>query len=95
MIARRIALLASVSLLAGCASMGPPDARADIVMPSAFTFAPPNDNAAIIPAERLLPLQDPAFAALLKRASDAPDLAIALARIDAARAVARRAGADR
>jgi outer membrane protein, multidrug efflux system len=88
-------LLLSVALLAGCASVGQPDARPDIMMPDSFTFAPPVDAGSAAQTASLLPTSDAAFQALIKRGNDAPDLGIALARIDAARAVAKRAGAER
>jgi outer membrane protein, multidrug efflux system len=95
MTGRRAALLLTISLLGGCASMGKPDVRPEIVMPGSYTFAPPVNMVGAPELDGLLPAQDPAFAALIERASNAPDLAIALARIEAARAVAKRAGAER
>jgi outer membrane protein, multidrug efflux system len=92
---RKAALLLTISLLGGCASMGKPDVRPEIIMPGNFTFAPPMSQVGAPQLDVLLPMEDAAFSALLKRASDAPDLAIALARIEAARAVAKRASAER
>lgn len=86
------ALVAVAILLGGCASTAerPPPASS-IVLPDAFT-APSGSDAAAITG--LLP-QDPAYAALMAAAGAAPDLAAALARIDAARALLRGAGAAR
>jgi outer membrane protein, multidrug efflux system len=92
---QRLFLLASVALLGGCASVGEPDVRPEILMPANYSFAPPASAAGAPQLESLLPASDPAFVALVKRASDAPDLAITLARIEGARAVAKRAGAER
>jgi outer membrane protein, multidrug efflux system len=92
---RKAALLLTISLLGGCASIDKPDARPEISMPGSFTFAPTADGIVTPRLDSLLPADDAAFHALLKRAYDAPDLAIALARIEAARAVAKRAGAER
>jgi outer membrane protein, multidrug efflux system len=94
-IAHRFLALATMTLLAGCASVGQPDERPAIVMPAGFSFAPPVVKDAAPALQTLLPTRDPAFQALLKRANNAPDLAIALARIEAARAVTKRAGAER
>ncbi len=94
MMQRSAVALATLTLLAGCATMPTPAARPVIEMPAAFSFAPPANAEAPLP-EQLLPVNDPAFVGLLKKASNAPDIAIALARIDAARAIAQRAGAER
>lgn len=87
--------LAAIAALSGCASREKPVARADISMPTSFVFAPPIEDSNPVDAASLLPVEDPAFKALIKRAATAPDLGIALARIEAARAMARRAGAER
>jgi outer membrane protein, multidrug efflux system len=95
MLQSRYLLLASTLALAGCAAVEKPLPRAQIALPADFVFAPMASTNAAIGIDSLLPLNDPAFQALVKRAGTAPDLAIALARIDAARAVAKRAGAER
>lgn len=66
----------------------------DVTLPSAFTFAPEENAQAQI--ANLLPNSDPAFQSLSNRAvKDAPVLTEALARVEAARASARRAGSER
>ena len=63
-------------------------------LPQAFFFAP--DGAAKAGLAALMPANDPAYRTLSQAAlAGAPNLAEALARIDAARAGARRAGAER
>jgi outer membrane protein, multidrug efflux system len=93
--ARLSFLLISLIALGGCASSGITTPRPEITVPQNFVFAPsagPNDTSQ---SENLLPLGNPAFQALLARAQNAPDLLIALARVESARAVARRASAER
>jgi outer membrane protein, multidrug efflux system len=92
---RRLVWAASALLLAGCASIGEMPPRADITIPDNFTFAATSGADLDLAADSLLPADTAAFMALMKRASGAPDLAIAVARIDAARAVAQRAKAER
>jgi outer membrane protein, multidrug efflux system len=87
--------LLPILALAGCASFEKPAPRPQIAVPVGFVFAPPGRADTAIGSDRLLPVNDPAFQALVKRAATAPDLGVALARIDAARAVAKRAGAER
>lgn len=96
---RTVSAPLAVALLAGCA--GAPatmPSASDVTLPAAFTFAPdgqPQDQAQPLIAG-LLPDDDPAFRALSGAALDnAPVLAEALARVEAARASARRAGAER
>lgn len=91
----RLLYLVPMLALAGCTSFEKPAPRQQIAVPTDFVFAPPANADAAIGAESLLPVNNPAFLALVKRAATAPDLGVALARIDAARAVARRAGAER
>ncbi len=95
MIRSKLALALPALLLAGCASIGEMPPRAEIVMPDNFVFAPVDASAENLNARALLPSETPAFQALIKRAANAPDLAIAVARIDAARAVTARAKAER
>lgn len=91
---RKLAVLLTPLLLAGCASVGEMPPRPDIVMPDSFVFAPPAASSANVDATALLPVETGAFQALMKRADSAPDLAIAVARINAARAQAERAKAE-
>lgn len=93
MSALRLGWLAPAILLAGCASIGELPPRAEIALPDSFVFAPSEDAAQNVAG--LLPSDQLSFKALLQRAATAPDLAIALARLDAARALAARARAER
>jgi NodT family efflux transporter outer membrane factor (OMF) lipoprotein len=93
---KRAALLL-VLLLPGCAAVGPtPDPRS-VTAPTSFALAAPGtSDADRAPLAVLLPEEDPAYRALVAAALDnAPDLALALARVEAARAAARAAGAAR
>jgi NodT family efflux transporter outer membrane factor (OMF) lipoprotein len=95
---RRSHLLLALGLtvsLGACAGGPPPEIAAPVPsLPQAYFFQPGSVTSAALGA--LLPLRDPAFADLTKAAiQDAPSLAEALARIEAARAGARRSGADR
>lgn len=90
---RRLALL-TVALLTGCASVTEAPLASSVTAPSSFAYAPPVGSRA--PLASLLPNEDPAFQTLLTTVdTDAPDLQVALARIDAARAALRGAGAAR
>ena len=95
---RRASLLTVALLpltLAACMASPAPDiATPTPDLPPAFFFEP--DAGARIALAALMPESDPAYRALSAAAiTDAPSLAEALARIDAARAGARRAGAER
>jgi NodT family efflux transporter outer membrane factor (OMF) lipoprotein len=94
---RTAPVTAAMALLAGCAAA--PDkmpTASDVALPSEFTFAPEQQGEAQAEVAGLLPDEDPAFRALSSAAlEDAPVLAEALARVEAARASARRAGAER
>lgn len=81
--------------LAACMASPAPDiATPTPDLPPAFFFEP--DAGAQTALAALMPESDPAYRALSAAAiTDAPSLAEALARIDAARAGARRAGAER
>ncbi|GMN01987.1 efflux transporter outer membrane subunit [Erythrobacter sp. MTPC3] len=90
--------LISVSLalaLAACAGGPPPDIATPAPdLPATFLYAGEADTAGAV--DSLLPEQDPAFAVLSEAAiADAPSLAEAIARVEAARAGARGAGAAR
>ena len=93
---RKAALAATLALCgAGCAAGPPP--RIDTpppVLPAAFSYVPDAAEAGSLAA--LLPQEDPAFVALRAAAlDDAPSIGEAAARVERARAGARRAGAER
>jgi NodT family efflux transporter outer membrane factor (OMF) lipoprotein len=91
---KRCLTLFSVALLAGCASVGEGPSVSSVTAPSSFVHEPPEESRA--PLATLLPNDDPAFQALLTTVeTQAPDVQIALARVDAARAALRAAGAAR
>ncbi|MFU7527444.1 efflux transporter outer membrane subunit [Qipengyuania sp. ASV99] len=92
--ARLLALGLSAALAACAGGPSPEVATPTPVLPEAFFYQPSGGEAAALDA--LLPTDDAAFLELAGAALDeAPSLAEALARIDAARAGARRAGAER
>ncbi|WP_114521429.1 efflux transporter outer membrane subunit [Altererythrobacter sp. ZODW24] len=89
-----LAGLASITL--GACVAGPPAeiATPTPVLPEAFSYTPTGSEAATLAA--LLPSRDPAYSALSELAlAQSPTLGEALLRIDAARASADRAGANR
>jgi NodT family efflux transporter outer membrane factor (OMF) lipoprotein len=93
---RSIALTTALSLLlAGCATQRVPSPQiSSVQVPSSFAYAPRTGTPGEV--QRLIPLQDNAFLALYRSAiGNAPDLAIALARIEQARATADGARAER
>jgi len=92
---RALANLLPALALAGCvAGPAPEIATPAPTLPDSFAYAPEASETAALDA--LLPQTDPAFTALVKLAvSDSPTLAEALARVEAARAGADRAGAER
>jgi outer membrane protein, multidrug efflux system len=92
---RSISLLLPVAMLAGCASIGELPPRPEAVLPQNFVFAPADTGADVDALATLLPSESAAFRALMQRAATAPDLGIALARLEAARGVAARARAER
>jgi NodT family efflux transporter outer membrane factor (OMF) lipoprotein len=81
--------------LAGCVAGPPPGIEtATPALPETYAFAADTQSAASIDA--LLPNEDAAFVALSKAALEqSPTLLEAMARVEAARAGARRAGAER
>nr|WP_137676813.1 efflux transporter outer membrane subunit [Parerythrobacter lutipelagi] len=81
--------------LSACVAGPPPEIDTPVpALPETFSYLP--DGAIAASVDALLPSGDPAFAELSALAlADAPTLAEALARIDAARASAARAGAER
>ncbi len=95
--AAAISAAAAAALLSGCAAVPAGPQAAAVTVPPAFVYAPP--PGARVPIAALLPRADPAFhilvAGLTGPDGAAPDLAAALARIDAARAALRAAGAAR
>lgn len=82
-------------LLAACVMQPAPEIATPVPdLPEAFFFQPDADAQTALAA--LMPENDPAYRALSSAAvSNAPSLAEAIARIDSARAGARRAGAER
>jgi NodT family efflux transporter outer membrane factor (OMF) lipoprotein len=91
---RRCFSLVAVALLAGCTTVGDGPSAASVTAPTSFVYAPPVESRARLAT--LLPNEDPAFQTLLTAVeTQAPDLQVALARIDAARAALRAAGAAR
>ena len=96
MTARLLLSGAAALALAACAHAPAPSPTTDMVaVPETLTMAPADLAASEEQLQALLP-DDPAFDALVARTlSDGPDLAAALARIDAARAGAARARAQR
>lgn len=92
---RQILLLAGTVALASCAAGPSPEvATPTPVLSPQFLYAPDVQTDAEMAA--LLPQDDPGFGTLAAQAlASSPTLAEALARIDQARAVADRAGAER
>lgn len=82
-------------LVTGCAPTTRPPAAASVTLPGAFTLQTTDPaNSASAPIAALLPEHDQGFRILMTRAlAEAPDLAVAAARIDAARAGLRGAAA--
>lgn len=98
----RISCILTASLLvAGCSTLGsgekdPALNPENVATPAAFALAPDVVAQDRKTLDRLLPIDDPAFIALRAAAEEnGPTLATALARIDAARAAADGANANR
>jgi NodT family efflux transporter outer membrane factor (OMF) lipoprotein len=90
----RHAVLLVLILLGGCASIGPLPDVASVQPPARYTYAP--EQVGDLPLAALLPQSDAGFVKLSEQArANAPTLAAALARVDAARAGFDRAGANR
>ncbi len=92
----RAVLITAVAVLAlpGCASVAPAPDAASVTIPPQYAMAVAAADRT--PLAALLPSADPAYRALVAAVdADAPDLKLALARVDAARAAARAAGAAR
>jgi NodT family efflux transporter outer membrane factor (OMF) lipoprotein len=94
-VTRSAPLLLAAALLAGCAAGPPPTVETPPPpLPATFSGAPDAARAGSLAA--LLPSDDPAFLALQAAAiAEAPSLGEAAARIERARAAARRARAER
>lgn len=92
---RPLAALALTTALGACVAGPAPDIPTPTPqLPINYLYAPDQQTSASLNA--LMPLRDPAFDDLANRAMEnAPSLAEALARVEAARAGARRAGAER
>jgi NodT family efflux transporter outer membrane factor (OMF) lipoprotein len=91
---KRLTAILAITLLSGCASVGDGPLASSVSVPSSFVYAPPQQSRAAL--ESLLPNDDPAFRSLITTVdTEAPDLQAALARVDAARAALRAAGAAR
>lgn len=91
---KRLAAITALVLLSGCAAVGDGPQASSVALPRGFAYAP--DAAARAPLQALLPGEDPAFRALVAAVdADAPDVQAALARVEAARAALRAAGAER
>ncbi len=91
---RRGLAFVAVTLLSGCAAVGEGPSASSVRIPAAFVYAEPSDSRDVLAS--LLPNEDPAFRMLVAAVdADAPDLQIALARVAAARAALRAAGAAR
>lgn len=91
---RRALALAAIAMLSGCASVGEGPSASSVRVPNAFVYAPPTESRDMLAS--LLPNEDPAFRTLVAAVdADAPDLQVALARVAAARAALRAAGAAR
>ena len=90
----RAAAALALILLPGCAAVGEGPQASSVTVPTTFLYeAPPGERGTL---DDLLPNGDPAFRTLVAAVdSDAPDLQAALARVDAARAGLRAAGAAR
>lgn len=88
-------LLATTASLAACATVPPPEVSTPTPeLPASFAYAP--ETQVVMDVAALLPGEDPAYATLSEAAlADAPSLLEAMARVDAARANARGAGAER
>ena len=95
MIARAFLGAATALSLSACvAGPAPVVSTPASVLPDSFFYAPAGAQSAALAA--LLPSEDPSFVALAEQAlASSPTLAEALARIEQARAGARRAGAER
>ncbi len=84
----------ALMLLSACAAIEKGPAPSSVALPVQFAYAPPQASRDAF--DSLLPKDDPAFTTLVATVdTDAPNLQAALARIQAARAALRAAGANR
>lgn len=91
---KRAIAVSTLALLAGCASVAEGPSAASLSVPSSFAYIPTQETRATL--DTLLPNSDPAFRALLTAVdTEAPDVQVAMARVDAARAALRASGATR
>ncbi|WP_082737498.1 MULTISPECIES: efflux transporter outer membrane subunit [unclassified Blastomonas] len=90
-------LTATAIGLAACAPVERPQAASSVPLPESFALQGPRpDTTTTTALSSLLPVTDPGFVALRDQAlAQAPDLAVAAARVDAARAGLRGARAAR
>ena len=90
----RAATFMLLATLSACAQVSAGPEAVSVKVPQQFIYAPPTEARANLAS--LLPSDDPAFAALVARVdAEAPDLALALARIQIARAGVKAANAER
>ena len=90
----RAATFMLLATLSACAQVSAGPEAVSVKVPQQFIYAPPTEARANLAS--LLPSDDPAFAALVARVdAEAPDLALALARIQIARAGVKGANAER
>ncbi len=90
---RAVSILALLAL-AACAQVKDGPEAASLKVPQQFFYLPPTEARGAI--EALLPNGDPAFTALVARVdAEAPDLQLALARVEIARAGLKTAQAER
>jgi NodT family efflux transporter outer membrane factor (OMF) lipoprotein len=91
---RRAAPFLLLATLSACAQVSAGPEAASVKVPQQFIYAPPTEERGTLAA--LLPSGDPAFTALIARVdAEAPDLALALTRIQIARAGVKIANAER
>ncbi|MGL5838265.1 MAG: efflux transporter outer membrane subunit [Sphingorhabdus sp.] len=90
----RHGVILAAALLSGCATVSEGPLASSISVPPTFIYAAPQERRDALDA--LLPREDPAFETLVAAVDrDAPNLQAALARVEAARAALRAAGAAR
>jgi NodT family efflux transporter outer membrane factor (OMF) lipoprotein len=91
---KRATPLLLLTALSACAQVTAGPEAASLKLPQQFVYLPPTEARGAV--EALLPKTDPAFSALVARVdAEAPDLQVALARIEIARAGLKGAEAER
>lgn len=91
---KRAASFLLLATLSACAQVSAGPEAASLKVPQQFIYAPPTEARGTLAA--LLPSGDPAFTALVARVdAEAPDLQLALTRIEIARAGLKGANAER